>query len=97
MYGQYHHLPYSTGRGENLLGPLTIAQTFWIGLGVVLSAKFSSYLGPLGSLPFEIKYLLYGIPLLITAAFAFIRIKGLPLIRYIIVIGRCKQRKRVLR
>jgi len=75
-----HKIPFDTGEEERLLGPLSMSSTFWLGLGLLLTFQTARAIPPL-PLPHLFAYLHYLVPLLISAAMAFVKYKDMTLLQ----------------
>jgi len=87
-YRESHELPYQSGLKEKFLsiGPvaLSLGETGWVALGVVLSDKMVQYVPPIPFVSFPFSYLHYLIPLAITYFFSKAKhpATGIPLWKY---------------
>lgn len=91
---RHHPLPFDTGEDERILGPLTLAQTLWLGAGGFVAFQLLKMPLPL---PGVLKYVHAVVPLIPTAAMGFIKINDIPLPKYISMRYACRKRKRTIR
>ncbi len=90
-----HKIPFDTGEEERLLGPLSISATVWLGLGLFVAIRLAKAI-PALPLPHLFAYLHYSIPIIISAAMAFIKYRDMTLLQYTQTWFRYKRRNKTL-
>lgn len=90
-----HKIPFDTGEEERLLGPLSMSATLWLGLGLFVAFRIAKAI-PALPLPHLFAYIHYSIPVLISAAMAFVKYRDMTLLQYTQMWIRYKRRNKTL-
>lgn len=90
-----HKIPFDTGEEERLLGPLSISATIWLGLGLFVAFRTARAI-PALPLPHLFAYIHYSVPILVSAAMAFIKYRDMSLLQYVQIWFKYKRRNKIL-
>ncbi|MGI6657869.1 MAG: PrgI family mobile element protein [Dethiobacteraceae bacterium] len=88
----HHPLPYDDGEDEKILGPLTLAQTGWLGGGMFIASQFAKFRLPI---PGMLGYIHLLIPIIPAVVMAFFMVNNMPIAQYLSLWYDCRKRKRV--
>ena len=101
IHSRQHELPYQSGIEERFLSlggiSFTIAETGWVGLGIILSWNMAVYIPAMSFFPFPASHIHYALPVVFMLAIAKVKHQttALPYWRYIYLVILCRYRQRL--